>query len=75
MALHKPIVTTDFIGAYEQIEDEINGFIVNQNENDIYKKIKFIIDNKAISDKVIKNLESIILDTTDDVNKLISYIE
>ena len=71
----KPIVTTNFIGAYEQIEDEINGFIVNQNEDDIYGKIKLIIDNKAISDKFIKNLESIVLDTTDDVNKLISYIE
>ena len=71
----KPIVTTNFIGAYEQIEDEINGFIVNQNEDDIYRKIKFIIDNKAISDKFIKNLEGIILDTTDDVNKLINYIE
>lgn len=73
--LCKPIVTTNFIGAYEQIEDEINGFIVNQNEDDIYGKIKLIIDNKAISDKFIKNLESIVLDTTDDVNKLISYIE
>ena len=49
--------------------------IVNQNEDDIYGKIKLIIDNKAISDKFIKNLESIVLDTTDDVNKLISYIE
>lgn len=73
--LCKPIVTTNFIGAYEQIEDEINGFIVNQNEDDIYGKIKLIIDNKAISDKFIKNLESIVLDTTYDVNKLISYIE
>ena len=73
--LCKPIVTTNFIGAYEQIQNQINGFIVNQNEDDIYKKVKFIIDNKSISDKFIRNLESIILDTTDDVNKLISYIE
>lgn len=73
--LCKPIVTTNFIVAYEQIQDGINGFIVNQNEDDIYKKVKFIIDNKSISDKFIRNLESIILDTTDDVNKLISYIE
>ena len=67
--LCKPIVTTNFIGAYEQIQNQINGFIVNQNEDDINRNIKYIIDNRDISDKFIKNLEGIILDTTDDVNK------
>ena len=56
--LCKPIVTTNFIGAYEQINDKVNGFIVEQNENEIYEKIKFIIDNNYIRDNFISNLNN-----------------
>ena len=72
--LCKPIVTTNFIGAYEQIKNKINGFIVNQNEDDIYEKIKFIIDNNYIRDKFISNLNNTTLNTVDNVNKLLDYI-
>ena len=72
--LCKPIVTTNFIGAYEQIKNKINGFIVNQNEDDIYEKIKFIIDNNYIRDKFISNLNNTKLNTVNNVNKLLDYI-
>ena len=72
--LCKPIVTTNFIGAYEQINDKVNGFIVEQNENEIYEKIKFIIDNNYIRDKFISNLNNTTLNTVDNVNKLLDYI-
>ena len=38
--LAKPIVTTNFIGAYEQIEDGYTGFIVECDEEELYRKIK-----------------------------------
>lgn len=72
--LCKPIVTTNFIGAYEQINDKVNGFIVEQNENEIYEKIKFIIDNNYIRDKFISNLNNTKLNTVNNVNKLLDYI-
>lgn len=73
--LCKPIVTTNFIGGYEQIEDRINGFIVVPNENDIYKNIKYIIDNKEISESFIKKLKIEQMDTRENVNKLMSFID
>lgn len=72
--LCKPIVTTNFIGAYEQINDKVNGFIVEQNENEIYEKIKFIIDNNYIRDNFISNLNNTTLNTVNNINKLLDYI-
>lgn len=73
--LCKPIVTTNFIGAYEQIEDGINGFIVVPDEDDIYKNIKYIIDNKEISDSFIEKLKIEQMDKRENVNKLMSFID
>lgn len=72
--LCKPIVTTNFIGAYEQINDKVNGFIVEQNENEIYEKIKFIIDNNYIRDNFISNLNNTTLNTVNNISKLLDYI-
>ena len=52
----------------------IVGFIVEQNENEIYEKIKFIIDNNYIRDKFISNLNNTKLNTVNNVNKLLDYI-
>lgn len=41
---NRPIVCTDVSGAREQIEDGINGDIANIDENDIYERIKRLID-------------------------------
>ncbi|HAF0292616.1 TPA: glycosyltransferase, partial [Salmonella enterica subsp. enterica serovar Typhimurium var. 5-] len=48
--LAKPIITTNFIGAFEQIHDGENGYIVNVNEEELYLKIKFLIENKENRD-------------------------
>lgn len=37
--LHKPIITTNFIGAYEQIVDGYNGFIVSPDEPIYIRKL------------------------------------
>lgn len=73
-ALRKPIISTNFIGAYEQIEDSVNGFIVKQNEKIIYEKIKYLINNKVICNEFINKLDCINLDTIDEVNTLLKYI-
>ena len=40
--LNKPIVTTDFLGAYEQLDDGYNG-LISKNEKEIYKHIESLI--------------------------------
>ena len=56
-ALNKPIVTTNFIGAYEQIKNNENGIIVSCNENDLAEGIRELIDNKEICDKFSDKLK------------------
>ena len=72
--LNKPIVTTNFIGAYEQIENKYNGLITNCNENEIYDAIKSLIKDKGKREKLINNLINDNLDTTEEINKLFNYI-
>ncbi|MGP4106331.1 glycosyltransferase [Virgibacillus sp. L01] len=72
--LDKPIVTTDFIGAKEQINDGYNGWIVKTNEDDLYEKIKFLIDNPNQTNELKIKLSESDLDTTTEVDKLLKYI-
>ena len=73
-SLCKPIISTNFIGAYEQIENKVNGFIVEANENEIYEKIKYVIDNKYIQDKLINKLSNTNVNTVDNIREFLNYI-
>lgn len=73
-ALNKPIVTTNFIGAYEQIKDNENGIIVNCNENDLADAIKKLIGKKEICSRFSNKLREEKIDTTNEINKLLDYI-
>lgn len=72
--LNKPIVTTNFTGAQEQIKDGVTGMIAN-DEDELYTKIKEIIDNKSELERLRNNLSNIKVDTVNEVEKLFSYIE
>jgi glycosyltransferase involved in cell wall biosynthesis len=72
--LHKPIITTDFIGAFEQITDNFNGLIVGANEEELYEKIKFLIENPKQRDKLKVKLSQTELDTTFEIEKFINYV-
>jgi glycosyltransferase involved in cell wall biosynthesis len=69
--LNKPIVTTNFIGAYEQIVDGKNGYIVEANEEQLFNKIKYLIDNQQQRNSLTENLSLTNLDTTKEVYKLL----
>lgn len=73
--LRKPIVSTNFIGAYEQLTDEENGYITDCNVDALYEKIKHLIDNKNIREKFIFNLSKEDVDTMKEINKLTNYID
>ncbi|WP_244895400.1 glycosyltransferase [Evansella clarkii] len=54
--LKKPIITTNFTGAKEQIKDEYNGYIINYNRVELYEKIKYLIENPEIRKNLTINL-------------------
>lgn len=66
---NKPIVTTDFVGALEQITDNVNGLIVKFNADEIYLGIKKLLNNKKLVSELIENLEAKKNNVT-DINKL-----
>ncbi|PEL07053.1 glycosyl transferase [Bacillus sp. AFS017336] len=72
--LHKPIITTNFTGAYEQITDNYDGFIVRFDQDELFEKITYLINNPEKSELFVKNLLSENVDTTFEVNKLYQYI-
>lgn len=53
---NKPIVTTDFVGAVEQIKNNETGLIVRFDEREIEESIIKIIEDDELRDKFILNL-------------------
>ena len=72
---NKPIVSTDFIGAREQISHNENGFIVPFNEKKLYNAIKSLIDNEELRRKFSSNLKKQDVDTTNEIDKLYKFID
>ncbi|MFJ8352991.1 glycosyltransferase [Bacillus paramycoides] len=68
--LKKPIVTTNFTGAYEQIKNGHNGFIVEWNEEDLYNKIKYLLDQKIIRKKITTNLLTEELNNIENIDRV-----
>lgn len=55
--LHKPIVTTNFPSAYDQIIDGENGLIAEMTPESIADKIISIIENPALKNRLIDNTQ------------------
>lgn len=70
--LKKPIVTTNFTGAYEQIKDGYNGFVVECNEESLYNKIKYLLDQQGVRDGVTINLLGEEFDNLEKRNSFLS---
>ncbi|MCR8925005.1 glycosyltransferase [Priestia megaterium] len=69
-ALKKPIVTTDVNGTREQIIDGENGIIVNINEDEIYKGIEKLINNKELCNEFSRNLSNKSFNSAIQIKKL-----
>ncbi|MCQ6532731.1 glycosyltransferase [Bacillus mycoides] len=68
--LKKPIVTTNFTGAYEQIKNGHNGFIVEWNEEDLYNKIKYLLDQNIICEKITTDLLTEELNNIENIDRV-----
>ena len=69
-AFNKPIITTDFVGAREQIENGHDGLITKFDETEIYNAIKKLISNNTLCDKFRNNLKRKEVNTISEINKL-----
>lgn len=73
--LNKPIITTDFAGAREQIEDVENGYIVKCDEENLYCGLIELLGNKDLQDKLVQNLKLKIVNEKDKNNNITDFIE
>lgn len=71
---NNPIITTNFVGANEQIEHEVTGLICNINEEEIYLALKRLLDDKELFNKIKNNLDKEVVDSTNEINKLYSLL-
>ena len=56
MSYGVPVIVTDYVGAKDLIEDNISGFIVKSDGISLVQKIKQIINNRMILEKVNRNI-------------------
>ncbi|WP_456277305.1 glycosyltransferase [Bacillus sp. AK128] len=74
-SLCKPIISTDFNGAKEQLKQNETGYIVKFNQNEMYEAIKRLIGNRELREKLSSNLRKEEVDTTRELEKLYSVID
>ena len=71
---NNPIVTTNFTGSNEQIVNENTGLVCEINEEEIYKAIKKLLDDKKLYKNIKDNLNNEIVDSTKEIRKLESIL-
>ncbi|MBT2709485.1 glycosyltransferase [Pseudomonas sp. ISL-84] len=72
--LNKPIVVTDFSTAKDQIENNVNGLIIDMDSDGLIRGIEKLIMNPALRNTFIQNLKKEKLGTEDEINKLYKII-
>lgn len=71
---NKPIITTNFVGALEQIDNNETGLIVNFNKQEIIDKIIEIIKDKELRMYIINNLKKFKYGDNYEMNKIYSLL-
>jgi glycosyltransferase involved in cell wall biosynthesis len=72
--LQKPIVTTDFTGAKEQIKNKQTGLIVDVNEDQIYNAVKKLINDDNLCKKFCNNLSNEKIENKNEIKKIYSLV-
>lgn len=69
-----PIVATNFTSAKEQLIETGCGLVSEINENDLYIKIKEILDNDKLREEIKSNLRNHTFDTSKEIDKLYKVV-
>ena len=76
MILDTPVMITSFAAAKEQVQDNVTGFIADNNEDAVYEKLKYIIENKHCLDTVRENLSKLDKKKTfEDITPFLNAVE
>lgn len=67
---NNPIITTDFTGANEQIKHEKTGLVCDISEEEIYRALRRLLDDKALFNNMKNNLDKERVDSTNEISKL-----
>ncbi|MGE7663628.1 glycosyltransferase [Peribacillus sp. NPDC097197] len=70
--LNKPIITSSFTGAKEQIKNGETGLIVNCDEDEIYQAIVTLLNDSALCKKITVNLAAENVDTKSELKKIVN---
>lgn len=73
-ALNKPIVTTNYTGAKEQVKNGQTGIIVNIDEIELYEGIKKLIMDKKLCNVFTNNLDKEKFDFTIELEKFLGVL-
>ncbi|HZH58304.1 MAG TPA: glycosyltransferase [Metabacillus sp.] len=72
--LNKPIITTDFTGANEQIKQKKTGLIVSVDEKEIYQALTEMINNTELRNMFSTNLGKELIDFTSKSRRISKLI-
>ncbi|WP_338789114.1 glycosyltransferase [Metabacillus sp. FJAT-53654] len=68
--MNKPIVVTNFSTAKDQINDRIDGIIVDMDADCVVKGIEMLINDQTLREELIFNLSQMNLGTEEEIDKL-----
>lgn len=72
--LCKPIVVTNFSTVRDQFKNGVNALIADFSPKDIASKIEMLLEDKALRNLLIENLNKSVCDNSSEVNKLYSLL-
>jgi glycosyltransferase involved in cell wall biosynthesis len=68
--MSKPIVVTRFSTAKDQIDDGVNGLIVDMNSEAVASGVEKLIQDKQLRNQFVEHLSLLTLGTEDEIDKL-----
>ncbi|PFP29588.1 glycosyl transferase [Bacillus sp. AFS073361] len=72
--LNKPIISTNFTGANEQITNNKTGLIIKFDEIEMYNSVKKLLDDKKLRENIIKDSRYEIISPTKEIEKFLDIV-
>jgi Glycosyltransferase len=72
--LAKPILAANYLSASEQLKNGTYGIISQIDEKDIYRKLKSMLDDKALCERLVTTLQHEKLDNKSEFDKILNLL-
>lgn len=74
LTLGIPVITTRFASVTEVIQDNVNGLIVNNDEDGLYEGITEFVNNKSLRERLISGAESFSYNNEEILNQVLDLL-